>query len=79
MTFTEVGVDYCLAHHGLRNEDEEWCDWRDDDDNVCEDCDGLGYEEQVDSEDAKVDCEDCDGYGFTPCDLASLGYMKAGS
>lgn len=21
-----AGVDYCRLHHGVRNEDEEWCD-----------------------------------------------------
>jgi len=26
-----VGVDYCTLHHGIRNEDEHSCDFRDDD------------------------------------------------
>ena len=30
-TAESVGVDYCTLHHGIRNEDEHSCDFRDDD------------------------------------------------
>ena len=26
-----VGVDYCTLHDGIRNEDDHWCDFHDDD------------------------------------------------
>jgi len=27
-TFTEVGVSYCVQHHGVANEDDEVCDFK---------------------------------------------------
>jgi hypothetical protein len=30
MNIHHVGVDYCLTHHGIRNEDEHVCDFADD-------------------------------------------------
>jgi hypothetical protein len=73
--WTPVGVDYCTAHHGTRNEDDEWCDWREDPDvNLCETCDGEGSL-FVDDGEPDVDCPDCDTFGYTPCELQQLGYL----
>lgn len=32
---TEVGVDYCTTHNGIRNEDMDACDFADMDDGPC--------------------------------------------
>ena len=72
-----VGVDYCLTHHGLRNEDDEWCAWREDEDNECETCGGMGFAEDDDAGGGTFDCADCDGNGHTPCDLRELVWAEA--
>lgn len=75
-TWKPVGVDYCTAHHGLRNEDDEWCNWREDPDiNLCETCDGEGEVEHP--EVWRDECPDCGGFGYTPCELQQLGYLTA--
>lgn len=74
-TWTPVGVDYCTEHHGIRNEDDEWCDFREyADQNLCETCDGEGGLFVTDGE-ADIECPDCGGFGFTACTLRQLGYM----
>lgn len=46
----EVGVRYCVAHHGIANEDDEVCDFTPD--RQIEDCDfrQLWYEQSDGSE-----------------------------
>jgi hypothetical protein len=72
--WTEVGIDYCLEHHGTRNEDEVRCDWQDrtDPEHRCQVCEGHGY--LVDPVGDPHDCVDCDD-GLTPCNLQPLGYI----
>ena len=67
--FTEVGVDYCLTHAGLRNEDEQWCDNFGKDD--CPACEGSGYAED------DSDCPACKNHGVTLCDRVPLGYLAS--
>lgn len=66
----ESGVDYCRSHHGIRNEDEERCDFvsRDPWDPTlnCSVCGGVGD-----------DCDHCDEEGVTLCDLTPLLYDPA--
>lgn len=66
----ESGVDYCRTHHGIRDEDERWCDMVDDDDpdQLCPGCEGSGLTPDGD------DCVPCVGIGHTPCDLTPLLY-----
>lgn len=61
-----VGVDYCTAHSGVRNEDEAGCDFADED---CEACDGTGAAEDDDPGGGTFDCAVCDGTGLSPCRL----------
>jgi hypothetical protein len=74
MTAHSVGVDYCLTHCGIRNEDEESCNWRDD--NECETCGGTGAAEDDDPGGGTFDCADCDGDGHSPCDLRPLVWIE---
>lgn len=65
MALVESGVDYCRAHHGIRNEDEDRCDmvtrepW--DSHLNCPRCGGQG--------DDVAECEACDADGVSLCDL----------
>lgn len=76
MIIHSVGVDYCLTHHGLRNEDEESCAWRNESDDECETCGGTGAAEDDDPGGGTFDCADCDGAGTTACDLRELVWIE---
>lgn len=65
MALRKAGPDYCRAHNGIREEDEELCDNAEEFD--CATCEGSG---EVDDE----DCLDCNGTGTDPCDLTPLLY-----
>ena len=76
-TFTPIGPDYCVRHHGIREEDQNWCDFRDEDD--CTTCEGTGMVSirETDGTGGQMvkDCPNCED-GGTLCDLRPLGYTE---
>ena len=79
MTFHSVGPDYCVAHHGIREEDRNFCDFRDHDEpeHRCPTCDGKGSVPTTgEGRDGFEGCPDCEE-GITLCDLRPLGYLTA--
>lgn len=75
MTLIEAGVDYCRSHHGIRNEDENRCDFvtRDPWDSEWTCLHGDDPEGSVDDL-KRDDCDLCDEEGVTLCDLTPLLY-----
>lgn len=61
----EVGVDYCVLHHGLRNEDAQFCDWAEDDE--------IGLTEDG----IEVPASDPKAVAPRECVLVALSYDKA--
>jgi len=69
MTLVEAGPDYCRKHSGIREEDQDYCDFAD----RCDSCHGNG-ETYDKAGDVTGICEDCDGSGVETCDLTPLLY-----
>lgn len=63
-TYKEAGPDYCRNHSGIREEDEDYCDFA----GTCRRCSGSGFRNEDD------DCEACEGTGRAACDLTPLLY-----
>ena len=73
------GLDYCRAHDGVREQDEDVCDRVsdavDDPDLRCRTCEGYGTVH--DDGDDMTTCTVCHGDGTPPCDLTPLFYEEA--
>lgn len=79
MTFTTVGPDYCVTHHGIREEDAHHCDFRDGDEpeHRCPTCGGKSSVPVTgEGRDGSEECPNCEE-GITLCDLRPLGYLTA--
>lgn len=71
----ESGVDYCRAHDGIRNEDEDRCDFVTRDPWSPEFTCAHG-DPDADEEIEVDDCDLCDDEGVTLCDLTPLLYRS---
>ena len=74
--WVEVGVDYCITHEGIRNEDQDHCDFHRG--IGCAECGGAGRVTEH-GVTRLAGCGVCAGTGLEPCDLYPLHYRAGGS
>lgn len=65
--YMKVPLDWCRHHHGVREEDADFCDNAE----RCGVCGGTGFASDWDP------CPACQGNGMEPCDLTPLLFEAA--